>query len=86
MTLSHFFPLSNAYRTPTRSDLSARLFAVMHSAMKDEGTQTKLKGILPSRSARVLYVDYPRGNGTACYRLACQLDLEGIVTKRAGSR
>jgi hypothetical protein len=27
-----------------------------------------------------------RGNGTALYRLACQLDLEGIVAKRTDSR
>ena len=46
----------------------------------------KLKRILPSRSAHVLYVDHSRGNGTALYRLACQLDLEGIVAKRADSR
>jgi bifunctional non-homologous end joining protein LigD len=45
----------------------------------------KLKRILPSRSAHVLYVDHSRGNGTALYRLACQLDLEGIVAKRADS-
>ena len=46
----------------------------------------KLKRILPSRSSHVLYVDHSRGNGTALYRLACQLDLEGIVAKRAHSR
>jgi bifunctional non-homologous end joining protein LigD len=45
----------------------------------------KLKRILPSRSAHILYVDHSRGNGTALYRLACQLDLEGIVAKRAES-
>ena len=45
----------------------------------------KLKRILPSRSPHVLYVDHSRGNGTALYRLACQLDLEGIVAKRADS-
>ena len=45
----------------------------------------KLKRILPSRSAHVLYVDHSRGNGNALYRLACQLDLEGIVAKRADS-
>jgi hypothetical protein len=45
----------------------------------------KLKRILPSRSAHVLYVDHSRDNGTALYRLACQLDLEGIVAKRADS-
>ena len=44
------------------------------------------KRISPSRSAHVLYVHYSRGNGTALYRLACQLDLEGIVAKRADSR
>jgi bifunctional non-homologous end joining protein LigD len=45
----------------------------------------KLKRILPSRSAHVIYVDHSRGNGTALYRLACQLDLEGIVAKHADS-
>jgi bifunctional non-homologous end joining protein LigD len=45
----------------------------------------KLKRILPSRSAHVLYVDHSRGNGSALYRLACHLDLEGIVAKRADS-
>jgi ATP-dependent DNA ligase len=46
----------------------------------------RLKRILPSRSPHVLYVDHSRGNGTALYRLACPLDLEGIVAKRADSR
>jgi hypothetical protein len=46
----------------------------------------KLKRILPSRSTHVLYVNHSRGNGTALYRLACQLDLEGIVAKRADHR
>jgi ATP-dependent DNA ligase len=46
----------------------------------------KLKRILPSRSPHILYVDHSRGNGSALYRLACQLDLEGIVAKRADSR
>ena len=45
----------------------------------------KLKRILSSRSPHILYVDHSRGNGTALYRLACQLDLE-IVAKRADSR
>jgi len=31
------------------------------------------------------YIDHSRGNGTALYRLACQLDLEGIGAKRADS-
>jgi bifunctional non-homologous end joining protein LigD len=48
--------------------------------------KAKLKRILPSRSPHILYVDHSRGNGTALYRLACQLDLEGIVAKRADSR
>jgi|SRR5688572_4439166 len=46
----------------------------------------KLKRILPSRSPHVLYVDHSHGNGSALYRLACQLDLEGIVAKRADSK
>jgi bifunctional non-homologous end joining protein LigD len=48
--------------------------------------KAKLKRILPSRSPHILYVDHSRGNGTALHRLACQLDLEGIVAKRADSR
>ena len=44
-----------------------------------------LKRILPSRSPHVLYVDHTRGSGTELFRLYCQLDLEGIVAKRADS-
>jgi ATP-dependent DNA ligase len=45
----------------------------------------KLKRILPARSPHMLYVDHTLGTGTDLYRLACQLDLEGIVAKRADS-
>jgi bifunctional non-homologous end joining protein LigD len=45
----------------------------------------KLKRILPSRSLHLLYVDHTKGAGTELYRLACQLDLEGIVAKKADS-
>jgi len=45
----------------------------------------QLRRILPGRSPHVLYVDHTRGSGTELYRLACQLDLEGIVCKRADS-
>jgi bifunctional non-homologous end joining protein LigD len=45
----------------------------------------KLKGILPSRSVHVLYVDHSKGAGSKLYQVACQLDLEGIVAKRADS-
>jgi bifunctional non-homologous end joining protein LigD len=44
-----------------------------------------LKRILPRRSGHVLYVDHMRETGTKLYRLACQLDLEGIVAKRLDS-
>jgi bifunctional non-homologous end joining protein LigD len=46
----------------------------------------RLRRILPARSPHVLYVDHTRGTGTELYRLACQLDLEGIVAKRAASQ
>ena len=46
----------------------------------------RLRRILPADSRHVLYVDHTRGSGTELYRLACQLDLEGIVAKRADSR
>jgi bifunctional non-homologous end joining protein LigD len=45
----------------------------------------KLKGILPSHSLRIVYVDHTKGAGKTLYQLACQLDLEGIVAKRADS-
>jgi bifunctional non-homologous end joining protein LigD len=45
----------------------------------------QLKHILPSRSSHVRYVEFTRGAGTKLYRLACQLDLEGIVAKEANS-
>jgi bifunctional non-homologous end joining protein LigD len=45
----------------------------------------KLKRILPAHSAHILYADHTRGGGMQLYRLACQLDLEGIVGKRADS-
>jgi ATP-dependent DNA ligase len=34
----------------------------------------------------MLYVDHIKGAGTELYQLACQLDLEGIVAKRAASQ
>ena len=46
----------------------------------------KLKRLLPARSAHILYVDHVRATGTELYQLVCQLDLEGIVAKRANSR
>jgi bifunctional non-homologous end joining protein LigD len=45
----------------------------------------KLKRMLPSRSPHLLYVDHTRGSGTELNHLACQLDLEGIVAKKADS-
>ena len=45
----------------------------------------KLRRILPSGSAHVLYVDHTKGAGQRLYELACQVDLEGIVAKRAAS-
>jgi bifunctional non-homologous end joining protein LigD len=45
----------------------------------------RLRRILPARSPHVLYVDHTRGAGIELFRLACQLDLEGIVAKRASS-
>ena len=41
--------------------------------------------ILPARSPHVLYVDHTRGAGIELFELICQLDLEGIVAKRANS-
>jgi bifunctional non-homologous end joining protein LigD len=46
----------------------------------------QLKQLLPARSAHMLYVDHIKGSGIELYQLACQLDLEGIVAKRAASQ
>src|SRR5687767_1215016 len=46
----------------------------------------ELRRLLPSRSAHVLNVDPTKGACQRLYELACQLDLEGIVAKRADSR
>ena len=45
----------------------------------------RLRLILPVRSAHVLYVDHARGAGQRLYQLACEMDLEGIVARRADS-
>src|SRR5215204_605083 len=45
----------------------------------------KLKRILPTRSAHVLYVDHTTGAGRRLFELACEMDLEGVVAKRADS-
>ena len=50
-----------------------------------QARKDKLKRILPSRSRHLLYVDHTKGAGSELYRLVCQLDLEGIVAKRANS-
>lgn len=44
-----------------------------------------LKRIFPSPSMHALYVDHAQGAGIELYRWACQLDLKGIVAKRADS-
>ncbi len=44
-----------------------------------------LKRLLPKGSTHVLYVDHVRAAGSKVYRLACELDLEGIVAKKADS-
>jgi bifunctional non-homologous end joining protein LigD len=44
-----------------------------------------LNRLLPARSAHILYVDHTKGAGIELYRLARQLDLEGIVANRADS-
>ena len=43
----------------------------------------RLKRVLPTRSPHMLYVDHVRATSTDLYRLVCQLDLEGIVAKKA---
>lgn len=33
----------------------------------------------------MLYVDHLKGDGSTLYRIACQMDLEGIVAKKVDS-
>lgn len=44
-----------------------------------------LKRLLPARSPHLLYVDHVVGTGVKLFRAALDLDLEGIVAKRADS-
>lgn len=44
--------------------------------------KTKLRGIVPFQSERLLYCDHVLGEGERLFELACQQDLEGIVAKR----
>ena len=41
----------------------------------------RLRAIVPRVSSRLLYLDAIRERGTELFRLACELDLEGIVGK-----
>jgi ATP-dependent DNA ligase len=42
----------------------------------------RLRSILPTSSARVLYCDHVEGEGELLFSVACDNDLEGIVAKR----
>jgi bifunctional non-homologous end joining protein LigD len=44
-----------------------------------------LKRLLPTHSEHILYVDHVRDTGRRLYDVACRLDLQGIVAKRADS-
>lgn len=48
--------------------------------------KARLESVAPSRSAHILYVDHVQATGTRLYQAACELDLEGILAKRADSR
>ena len=47
--------------------------------------KSRLKPVLPARSADVLYVDHVERTGTQLFQAAVDLDVEGIVAKKADS-
>lgn len=48
--------------------------------------KTRLAQLLSSQPEPVRLAEHIQGNGQAMYRAACELNVEGIVSKRAGSR
>ena len=45
----------------------------------------RLRKIVPKRRSHVLYLDHIENDGVKLFECACQLDLEGIVAKRASA-
>ncbi len=41
----------------------------------------RLRGVVPKQGERLLYCDHVEAEGEGLFRLACELDLEGIVAK-----
>ena len=46
----------------------------------------RLRGLIPSVSTRLLYVDHIIEQGRNFFRVACAHDLEGIVARPANGR
>ncbi|HWR53226.1 MAG TPA: hypothetical protein VN428_19120 [Bryobacteraceae bacterium] len=44
-----------------------------------------LRTLVPPQPSRLLFVDHVVETGTALYRAACQMDLEGVIAKLAGA-
>ena len=42
-----------------------------------------LRRIVPRRAGRLRYLDHVAGRGVDLFRAVCEMDLEGIVSKRA---
>lgn len=84
-----FQALQNAVTAPARGALRFFLFDVLrHSGRDVRGwplleRKELLRASLPDAAGLLHYSDHVRGEGPAFFRAACELDLEGIISKRA---
>ncbi|HSJ30719.1 MAG TPA: DNA ligase D [Longimicrobiales bacterium] len=86
-----FQALQNALTDPTRGTLRFFLFDVLRHSGSDVRRRPLLerkellRAALPEAGGVLRYSDHVRGEGPAFFRAACELDLEGIISKRAAA-
>ena len=87
--LASFSTLQAAPDSGRSAALAFYLFDLLYLDGEDLATRSlierkqRLATLLATTSAPLLYNDHHRGNGPAFYDKACQLPIEGIVSKRA---
>jgi ATP-dependent DNA ligase len=52
---------------------------------KANAAKERAEKILPRRSEHFLYVDHAKGKGSKLFSLPCELNLEGVIAKKAES-
>ncbi|HSK18016.1 MAG TPA: DNA ligase D [Longimicrobiales bacterium] len=86
-----FQALQNALTDPTRGTLRFFLFDVLRHSGSDVRRRPLLerkdllRAALPDADSILRYSDHVQGNGAAFFQAACELDLEGIISKRAAA-